>query len=212
MKAILTTIGKDQVGIVANVSQYLAQKQINILDLSQTIMDGYFTMMMMVEIPTTVAIEEVASQLNDLGKQLGVEINIRNEEIYRAMHQLQEGAGVETEKILETARMISDENLDVRTITMAISLIDCIDSDSDKACQKIYDKITTKARDLVKVGEQIQAEYGIPIINKRVTVTPISIIAAASHDKDYVKYALTLDKAAKTLGIDFIGGFSALVD
>jgi ACT domain-containing protein len=88
MKAILTTIGKDQVGIVANVSQYLAQKQINILDLSQTIMDGYFTMMMMVEIPTTVAIEEVASQLNDLGKQLGVEINIRNEEIYRAMHQL----------------------------------------------------------------------------------------------------------------------------
>ncbi|WP_282708533.1 PFL family protein [Ligilactobacillus sp. Marseille-Q7487] len=119
---------------------------------------------------------------------------------------------METEKILETARMISDENLDVRTITMAISLIDCIDSDSDKACQKIYDKITTKARDLVKVGEQIQAEYGIPIINKRVTVTPISIIAAASHDKDYVKYALTLDKAAKTLGIDFIGGFSALVD
>ena len=100
---------------------------------------------------------------------------------------------METEKILETARMISDENLDVRTITMAISLIDCIDSDSDKACQKIYDKITTKARDLVKVGEQIQAEYGIPIINKRVTVTPISIIAAASHDKDYVKYALTLD-------------------
>lgn len=88
MKAILTTIGKDQVGIVANVSQYLAQKQINILDLSQTIMDGYFTMMMMVEIPTTVAIEEVASQLNDLGAQLGVEINIRNEEIYRAMHQL----------------------------------------------------------------------------------------------------------------------------
>ncbi|WP_282708532.1 ACT domain-containing protein [Ligilactobacillus sp. Marseille-Q7487] len=88
MKAILTTIGKDQVGIVANVSQYLAQKQINILDLSQTIMDGYFTMMMMVEIPTTVAIEEVASQLNDLGKKLGVEINIRNEEIYRAMHQL----------------------------------------------------------------------------------------------------------------------------
>lgn len=88
MKAILTTIGKDQVGIVANVSQYLAQKQINILDLSQTIMDGYFTMMMMVEIPTTVVIEEVASQLNDLGAQLGVEINIRNEEIYRAMHQL----------------------------------------------------------------------------------------------------------------------------
>lgn len=118
---------------------------------------------------------------------------------------------MESEKILETIHMISDENLDVRTITMGISLLDCIDSDSDKACQKIYDKITTKAKNLVKVGEQIQEEYGIPIINKRVTVTPISLIAAASHDQDYVKYALTLDKAAHTLGIDFIGGYSALV-
>ena len=118
---------------------------------------------------------------------------------------------MESEKILETIHMISDENLDVRTITMGISLLDCIDSDSDKACQKIYDKITTKAKDLVKVGEQIQEEYGIPIINKRVTVTPISLIAAASHGQDYVKYALTLDKAARTLGIDFIGGYSALV-
>lgn len=121
------------------------------------------------------------------------------------------GENMESEKILETIHMISDENLDVRTITMGISLLDCIDSDSDKACQKIYDKITTKARDLVKVGEQIQEEYGIPIINKRVTVTPISLIAAASHDQDYVKYALTLDKAAHMLGIDFIGGYSALV-
>ena len=118
---------------------------------------------------------------------------------------------MESEKILETIHMISDENLDVRTITMGISLLDCIDSDSDKACRKIYDKITTKAKNLVKVGEQIQEEYGIPIINKRVTVTPISLIAAASHDQDYVKYALTLDKAAHTLGIDFIGGYSALV-
>lgn len=121
------------------------------------------------------------------------------------------GENMESEKILETIHMISDENLDVRTITMGISLLDCIDSDSDKACQKIYDKITTKGKDLVKVGEQIQEEYGIPIINKRVTVTPISLIAAASHDQDYVKYALTLDKAAHTLGIDFIGGYSALV-
>lgn len=121
------------------------------------------------------------------------------------------GENMESKKILETIHMISDENLDVRTITMGISLLDCIDSDSDKACQKIYDKITTKAKDLVKVGEQIQEEYGIPIINKRVTVTPISLIAAASHDQDYVKYALTLDKAAHTLGIDFIGGYSALV-
>lgn len=116
-----------------------------------------------------------------------------------------------SQQIYETSRMINNENLDVRTITMGISLLDCIDSDSDRACQKIYEKITTKAKDLVKVGQQIEAEYGIPIANKRVTVTPISLIAAASHDHDYVKYAKTLDRAAKALGIDFIGGYSALV-
>lgn len=116
-----------------------------------------------------------------------------------------------SQQIYETSHMISNENLDVRTITMGISLLDCIDSDSTVACQKIYDKITTNAKDLVKAGQQIEAEYGIPIANKRVTVTPISLIAAASHDHDYVKYAKTLDKAAKALGIDFIGGYSALV-
>lgn len=116
-----------------------------------------------------------------------------------------------SQQIYETSHMISNENLDVRTITMGISLLDCIDSDSDIACQKIYDKITTKAKNLVKVGQQIEAEYGIPIANKRVTVTPISLIAAASQDHDYVKYAKILDKAAKALGIDFIGGYSALV-
>lgn len=118
---------------------------------------------------------------------------------------------METAKILETIHMISDENLDVRTITMGISLLDCIDSDSSVACQKIYDKITSKAKDLVKVGQAIEAEYGIPIINKRISVTPISLIAAASHDKDYLKYAYTLDRAAKAVGVNFIGGFSALV-
>lgn len=116
-----------------------------------------------------------------------------------------------SQQIYETSHMISNENLDVRTITMGISLLDCIDSDSTVACQKIYNKITTKAKNLVKVGQQIEAEYGIPIANKRVTVTPISLIAVASQDHDYVKYAKTLDRAAKTLGIDFIGGYSALV-
>lgn len=118
---------------------------------------------------------------------------------------------METEKIKETIHMISDENLDVRTITMGISLLDCIDSDSDVACERIYQKITTKAKNLVEVGHQIEIEYGIPIINKRISVTPISIVAAASNDKDYFKYAQTLDKAAKALGVNFIGGFSALV-
>lgn len=118
---------------------------------------------------------------------------------------------METEKIKETIHMISDEKLDVRTITMGISLLDCIDSDSDRACERIYRKIMTKAKNLVKVGQQLEAEYGIPIINKRISVTPISIIAAASADQDYFKYAQTLDRAAKELGVNFIGGFSALV-
>lgn len=118
---------------------------------------------------------------------------------------------MDTQQIYETSHMLASENLDVRTITMGISLLDCIDSDSTHACRKIYDKVTATAQDLVKVGETIEAEYGIPIANKRVTVTPISLIAAASPDHDYVKYAQALDRAAKTLGIDFIGGFSALV-
>ena len=114
-------------------------------------------------------------------------------------------------RIMETVNMIDNENLDLRTTTMGISLLDCIDSDSDRACQKIYDKITTKAENLVKVAKDLETEYGIPIANKRITVTPIALIAAASGDKDYVKYAITLDKAAKAVGVDLIGGFSALV-
>lgn len=119
---------------------------------------------------------------------------------------------METTQILETIRMIEEENLDIRTITMGISLLDCIDSDSQRACEKIYQKITTKAKDLVKVGRAIELEYGIPIINKRISVTPIALIAAASQDQDYVRYAKVLDQAAKAVGVDFIGGFSALVE
>jgi len=118
---------------------------------------------------------------------------------------------METNSILETIQMISEEKLDIRTITMGISLFDCIDSDGEKARQKIYNKLTTKAKDLVKVANQIESEYGIPIVNKRISVTPISLIAAASGDKDYVAYAKTMDKAAADLGVDLIGGFSALV-
>lgn len=118
---------------------------------------------------------------------------------------------METKQILETIQMISEERLDIRTITMGISLFDCIDSDGEKARQKIYDKITTSAKDLVKVADQIQAEYGIPIVNKRISVTPIAMIAAASHDDNYVTYAQTMERAAETLGVDLIGGFTALV-
>ncbi|WP_332849447.1 PFL family protein [Clostridioides difficile] len=113
--------------------------------------------------------------------------------------------------ILETIKMIDEEQLDIRTITMGISLLDCIDPDGDKAREKIYNKIMSSAKDLVKVGKDIEREFGIPIVNKRVSVTPISIIAGATDENDYVKFAQTLDNAAEDLGIDFIGGFSALV-
>ena len=113
--------------------------------------------------------------------------------------------------ILETITMIQEENLDIRTITMGISLLDCCHSDIDVVCDKIYNKITTYAKDLVKTGEQIEKEFGIPIINKRISVTPVAMILAACENKDAVKIALTLEKAAVTCGVNFIGGFSALV-
>ena len=112
--------------------------------------------------------------------------------------------------IMETVQMIEEEHLDIRTITMGISLLSCCDPDIDRSCQKVYDKITTYAKNLVQVGEQIEAEYGIPIINKRISVTPIAMLVAASGGEP-VKYALTLDRAAKEVGVNFIGGYSALV-
>ncbi|AQM61183.1 PFL family protein [Clostridium baratii] len=113
--------------------------------------------------------------------------------------------------VFETIRMIEEENLDIRTITMGISLLDCIDSDEKRLQDKIYDKITQSAKDLVKVSKNIEDEFGIPIVNKRVSVTPISIIASALDCNSYVNIAKTLDKAAENIGIDFLGGFSALV-
>lgn len=113
--------------------------------------------------------------------------------------------------ILETIRMIQDECLDIRTITMGISLLDCIDTDIDKACEKVYNKIVTKAARLVPVGQKIEKEYGIPIINKRISVTPIAMLAAACPGENPVKFALALQRAADTCGVNFIGGYSALV-
>ncbi len=118
---------------------------------------------------------------------------------------------LETKDILETINMIDNENLDVRTITMGISLLDCLDEDIDRACTKVYDKIMRSAKDLVKTGEEIESEYGIPIINKRISVTPIGMVAAPCQSKNVVRFAHALDKAAKELGVNFIGGYSALV-
>ena len=112
--------------------------------------------------------------------------------------------------IMETITMIQEEHLDIRTITMGISLLDCCDSDIDRSCEKIYDKIYRLTKDLVKTGETIEKKYGIPIVNKRISVTPIAMLAAASGG-DPVKYAKTLDRVAKDVDVNFIGGYSALV-
>lgn len=114
-------------------------------------------------------------------------------------------------EVFETVDMIHNEKLDIRTITMGISLFDCADEDPKRACEKIYNKITGCAKDLVKTGEDIENTFGIPIVHKRVSVTPISLVAAASKTDNYLMFAETLDKAARTIGINFIGGFTALV-
>ena len=114
-------------------------------------------------------------------------------------------------EILDTIQMISQQHLDVRTITMGISLLDCADHDPKAACRKIYEKIVRSAKDLVKTGEEIEAEFGIPIVNKRISVTPMALVAGASETDDYVPFAVALDKARAETGVNFIGGFSALV-
>ena len=116
-------------------------------------------------------------------------------------------------EVVETNKMIEKENLDVRTITLGISLLDCIDTDVDRLCDKIYTKITTVAKDLVKTGQEIEKKYAIPIVNKRISVTPIALIGAAACKEtgDFVKIAKALDDAAKKVGVNFLGGYSALV-
>ena len=114
-------------------------------------------------------------------------------------------------EILETMKMFNEQHLDIRTITMGISLMDCAASSVDECCDKIYDKIVRYAHDLVATGEAISKKYGVPIIHKRISVTPIAIVAAACNTSDYTPFAKTLDKAAKACGVNFVGGFSALV-
>ena len=118
---------------------------------------------------------------------------------------------INTREILQTIEMIDQQHLDIRTITMGISLRDCAHPDINQCCSKIYDKITRCAKDLVRVGEQIEREFGIPIVNKRISVTPIALVAESCEAQDYTPIALAMDKAAKQVGVNFIGGFSALV-
>ena len=119
---------------------------------------------------------------------------------------------IKEDLILETINMIKLYNLDIRTVTMAISLRDCADSDVDVVCENIYNKIVKYAGNLVEYANEFENDYSIPIVNKRISVTPISIVGESCKNPDYVKIAKTLDKAAKAVGVNFVGGFSALVE
>ena len=115
------------------------------------------------------------------------------------------------QNIFDTIDMIDKQHLDIRTITMGISLLDCVSEDADRCCRKIYDKICRRAEKLVRTGEDIESEFGIPIVNKRISVTPMALVAGGCDTEDYVPFAMTLDRAAHTCGVNFIGGYSALV-
>lgn len=117
---------------------------------------------------------------------------------------------MDKQHIIETIKMLDENNLDIRTVTLAINLMDCIDSDYETACAKIYNKMIYCAKALVSTADRIGEMYGVPIINKRLSVTPIALIAGATDLDDYTSFAQTLDKVAKETGVDFVGGFSAL--
>ena len=118
---------------------------------------------------------------------------------------------INSSEILQTIRMFDQQHLDIRTITMGISLLDCVSEDPKRCCDKIYDKICRRAEKLVQTGRDIESEFGIPIVNKRISVTPMALVAGSCDTEDYVPFALTLDRAGKTCDVDFLGGYSALV-
>ncbi len=212
-KAVVTVIGKDMVGILAKVSTACAEANTNVIEVTQSVLDSFFCMVMIIDIT------ESDKQIDQLQKSIEEKkylpcrftscmrislipcIEYRKRRIVTMLNM---------SDIIETITMIQEENLDIRTITMGISLIDCADSDIDKSCEKVYNKIYSHAKDLVKTGKSIEKKYGIPIVNKRIAVTPISMLAGVSGG-DPVKYAKTLDRVAHDVGVNFIGGFSALV-
>lgn len=213
MKAVITIIGKDKPGIVHESTGLLVKYNINIIDITQTILEDFFTMIMIVDISNLGdKFENLINDYDILSKNLSVEIKVMHEDIFNAMHKIW-GFFLMNNKdnILETINMLDNELLDIRTVTLGISLLDCIDPDINKSCKKIYEKINRIAYNLLNVTEKISQKYSIPIINNRISVSPISIIGAATSEKSYVPYAKILDKIAHNLGVDFIGGFSALV-
>lgn len=159
-KAIITVVGKDTVGIIAKVCTYLADNGVNVLDISQTIVSGFFNMMMIVDMADAKKhFAEISGEMDALGEKIGVSIKCQREEIFEkciVSKTWRKQRMINSWEVQETNEMIEKENLDVRTITLGISLLDCIDSDLDRLNQNIYNKITTVAKDLVATGEKIE--------------------------------------------------------
>ena len=177
-KTVITVVGKDGVGIIAKVCNYLASNNVNILDISQTITGGFFNMMMVVDpAGSSKDIALLSSELKQIGEEIGVVIQAQNERIFDIMHRIQWGGiMINLNEVFETNKMIHEMNLDVRTITIGISLLDCVGATLEEVKENIYNKITTVAKDLVKTGKDIENEFGIPIVNKRISITPISLV------------------------------------
>ena len=166
MNAIVTVIGKDRVGIMAGVCVAFEKTNVNVLDISQTILKDMFTMNMLVDVKNAnVSFSELVDILNKEGERLGVSIRIQREDIFDAMHRIWGAKMLNQHEIIETLNMIDEQHLDIRTITMGISLRNCGHPDAKIAATKMYDKITKYAENLVKTGEEIEKEMGIPIIN-----------------------------------------------
>ena len=223
-KCIVTVLGKDTVGIVAKVCTYLAENKINVLDISQTIIQGYFNMMVIVDVTELPKdFTQMCDEMEKLGDEIGVSIRCQREDILKNAQIIREefirrhrieriNNMINMYEVSETNEMIEHENLDVRTITLGISLLDCIDSDLEELNRKIYDKITETAKDLVSVGRDIEKEFGIPIVNKRISVTPIALVggAACKSPEDFVTIAKRWIEQ-QISRVNFIGGYSALV-
>jgi hypothetical protein len=172
-------------------------------------------MMMIIDVTRMENLNKLRDELSFVGEELELKIHLQLEEIFQAHAQnLILGASVMTiamDEILQTIRMGQMENLNIRTVTMGISLRDCADSDFEKMNNRVFEKIMEYAKNLKSVAEETEREFGVPIINKRISITPIAEILGRATVEQTVELAKTLDRAAKQLGVDFIGGFSALV-
>ncbi|MBI3435959.1 MAG: DUF711 family protein [Proteobacteria bacterium] len=197
----MTIIGSDRVGIIAGIANVIADAGVNILDISQSVIREFFTMIMSARARSL----PFASRFN-ARKSSRPCIDFKG--LFATMRHL----NFSGEEILETIAMVRTEQLDIRTITIGVSLFDCVSDNCDTLCRNIFSKVTTVAKDLHRVSLELEREYGLPIVNNRIAVTPIALVAGRCDDAEFVRIAETLDRAAQILRVDFIGGFSAAVE